>query len=308
VERFTQFSAALASVRDQTLQADEIVVVVDGDPILADMVHEHFPEQVVLLQPERWGLSSARMRGVHAVTSEFVAFLDDDAVADPNWLEGLRSHLDDPAVLGVSGASLPKWEADRPAWFPDEFLWVVGCSYRGLPTKSAEVRNVFGGCCMYRRSELLEVGGYDPTYGYRPGHQAGGEEAELALRLRTARPGGRFVYEPSAVIRHRIPASRLTVAYLARRCRDEGIAKAAVARRHRGHDPLDSEREFALALPAAMLRYTFTAPRPEGWVPARALGIVVGASATLAGLAQGRLKPTQSAAAPPRGLVESQEE
>jgi len=290
-------------VRDQTLRPDEIVVVVDGDRVLAERVREHFPEQRVLLQSTCLGLSAARMRGVQEITTDFVAFLDDDAVAEPNWLAGLRAHLDDPTVLAVSGASLPAWEAARPAWFPDEFLWAVGCSYRGLPTRSADVRNVFGGCCMYRRADLLKVGGYDPMYGYRPGHHAGGEEAELALRLRSACPGGRFVHEPAAVIHHHVPTSRLTLAYLARRCRDEGVAKAAVARRHRGLDPLDSERDFALTLPAAVLRYAFTAPRPEGWLPARAIGVVVGAGATLTGLAQGRLaaKRDNGPAAPQAG-------
>ena len=61
-----------------------------------------------------------------------MAFLDDDAVAEPGWLaRARRSTSRDPTSLGVGGLTLPAWETSRPRWWPEEFDWVVGCTFVG---------------------------------------------------------------------------------------------------------------------------------------------------------------------------------
>ena len=71
-----------------------------------------------------------------------------------------------PDVIGVGGHVTPNWRAPRPSWFPEEFLWVVGCSYAGLPETQAEVRNPIGANMAFRRSVFARSGGFDPdTFG-----------------------------------------------------------------------------------------------------------------------------------------------
>ncbi len=59
-----------------------------------------------------------------------MAFLDDDTVADSDWLAQLMLGYQDSNVVGVGGLADPIWPSQQPGWFPEEFLWVLGCSHR----------------------------------------------------------------------------------------------------------------------------------------------------------------------------------
>src|SRR5690606_32471376 len=96
------------------------------------------------------GLSGARNTGLLAATGEIVAFMDDDAVADPGWLKALSARFVSPFVMGVGGPIVPRWPDDRPAWLPREFDWVVGCSYDGQPS-TGDDRNLIGCNMAFRR-------------------------------------------------------------------------------------------------------------------------------------------------------------
>jgi glycosyltransferase involved in cell wall biosynthesis len=87
------------------------------------------------------GLSGGRSSGVGAATGEVVAFLDDDAVAAPDRLEHVVAEYADDRVMAVGGRTEPSSDEPAPGWFPEEFGWVVGSSYRGLPTRRVAIRN-----------------------------------------------------------------------------------------------------------------------------------------------------------------------
>jgi GT2 family glycosyltransferase len=250
VERWDWLRAAVQSVADQTIPVAETVVVIDGDQDLAKLAVEHLSNACTVVALDvRGGLSEARNAGLAAVTTRFVAFLDDDAEAEHDWLQQLMEPLSDPQVLGVSGRSVPIWEHGEPAWFPPELLWVVGCSYLGLPSEVGEVRNVFGGCAAYR-SELFEIyGGFRSDFGRHLNDAAGGEETDFCLRASEAEAYRSFMYNPRAIIHHHVPASRTTVAYIAKRSFAEGRAKARLVARTRygiARRRLETETSYAL--------------------------------------------------------------
>src|SRR5215469_10777102 len=85
-KRRNDLAAAIASVQSQTLQCKEIMVVADHNPELLAWVQEHFPAVIAIENKEARGLSGARNSGVARARGDILAFLDDDAVADPNWL------------------------------------------------------------------------------------------------------------------------------------------------------------------------------------------------------------------------------
>lgn len=283
LSRLARLVAAVRSVEAQTRPPEELLVVVDGDEFLALHVQAALPGRRVECLGENRGVSVARTTGARQLDTDLVVFLDDDAVADPGWLAGLLLPLHEHDVLGVSGRSLPVFEGRRPAWLPDEFLWALGCSYRGMPTVATRVRNFYGGCAVVRRSVFLEVGGYDPAAGHHGDRPGGGEEADFCLRA-SAVTGGVFAFQPGAVIHHHVPRSRLTLRYLTRRCFSEGVAKARMARRL-PPGALDAERSFARALPAAVGRALLHPSRAP-----QAVGLVTASAAVLLGLLVGRLR------------------
>jgi glycosyltransferase involved in cell wall biosynthesis len=90
-ERWDQLIAAVGSARDQTVPPRELVVVVDGNAALLERASGELPATQVVGNRHAPGISGARNTGVEVTTAPVVAFLDDDAVAEEQWLEALVS-------------------------------------------------------------------------------------------------------------------------------------------------------------------------------------------------------------------------
>ena len=173
-QRWDDTHAAVQSVRDQSFANREIILVVDHNPALQASFASVLPDITVIENREDRGLSGGKNTGLEVARGDVVAFLDDDAVAEQDWLKFLVDSYEDPSVVGVGGLTLPLWEEPRPAWFPKEFDWVVGCTYRGMPETRGPVRNLLGGNASFRRDTLKRVGGFQNGIG-RPadgGHSA----------------------------------------------------------------------------------------------------------------------------------------
>src|ERR1043165_9957139 len=99
-KRWQDLQAAVNSVKEQSLPPKEIIVVIDNNPSLAARARKAFDHEMVVENKNPRGLSGARNCGIDAGCGQIIAFLDDDAVADPDWLEILISHYEDPNVIG----------------------------------------------------------------------------------------------------------------------------------------------------------------------------------------------------------------
>lgn len=243
-ERWDDLLLAVDSVRQQSKPPREILVVVDHNARMLARARCHVTDVVVVENDETHGLSGARNCGLRAAQGAVVAFLDDDAVASPHWLEELAAGYDDPAVMGVGGSIKPMWTDGRPRWFPAEFDWVVGCTYRGMPSRTTYVRN-FLGCNMSFRREVFEaIGGFRHAIGRVDKRPLGCEETELCIRALQHWPKKLLMYRPSARVSHRVPASRARRDYFLSRCYSEGLSKALVARFVGAGDGLASERSY----------------------------------------------------------------
>lgn len=292
VARLADTIAAVNSVRAQSLAAAEIIVVVDHNPELHQLLTGQLPGVQVLENAEARGLSGGRNTGIAAATGDIVAFLDDDAVADTDWLKFFAAAYTDPAVAGVGGLTLPSWDTARPAWFPAEFDWVVGCTYVGMPAESAPVRNVLGGNASYRREVFGIVGGFRTGIGRSASKRPlGGEETELCIRLSQRRPDAVLMFDNRAVIWHRVPAVRARLRYFLSRCYAEGLSKAMVARIVGVRDGLSTERSYSSrTLPAGVARGIAAAVRGDLGGLGRSAAIVLGFGAAGAGYCAGSLR------------------
>ncbi len=101
------------------------------------------------------------MTAAEVATSDIVAFLDDDAWADRDWLERLVAayEYEPEHSVAVGGAPIPSFETSRPRWFPVEFDWVFGCAYAGLPEQRAPVPRLIGANMSVLKEALEEIGG-----------------------------------------------------------------------------------------------------------------------------------------------------
>ena len=226
---------------------DELYVVVDTNPALAVELTGSLPTGARLLRCDGAGLSAARNVGIAASRSDVVAFLDDDATADPSWLAALaEAFAADPRLLGAGGPVMARWGAER-RWMPDELLWVVGCTYAGHRQDAGPIRNPIGCNMAFRRHELVGVGGFETSFGKRQGALSTCDETELALRVQRTHGPGRIRFVPGAPVHHLVPASRVSWRLLMQRSISEGLAKARLKRRFEG-PALAAERSYVRLL------------------------------------------------------------
>ena len=288
-DRWDDTLAAVASVSAQSAPAKETIIVVDYNRPLYERLKAALPETVVLENDHQQGLSGGRNTGIAAATGQVVAFLDDDAVADVNWLKCMLDAYTDPNVAGVGGRTLPAWDSSRPAWFPEEFDWVIGCTYIGMPTRRAPVRNLLGGNASFRRDVFDKVGGFTSGIGRgKSKRPLGCEETEFCIRLHQQIPGSILLFDEQAVIRHRVRDDRRRFRYYRSRCYAEGLSKAMVTRNVGTQDGLSSERTYATrTLPAGVLRGVTDAVHGDRAGLNRAGAIVAGLAAVTFGYAAG---------------------
>ena len=291
-ERWDATVAAIQSAHQQTLPPVEVILVIDHNPALLARARANISGIIAIENSEPKGLSGARNSGIAIAQGTFIAFLDDDAIAELDWLEKLYERCKDPLVMGTGGAVDPLWLGPQPRWFPAEFYWVVGCTYRGLPETFTTVRNLYGGCTCIRKEVFDVVGGFRVGIGRVGTIPKGCEETELCIRAHQRWPEKVFLYEPTARIHHQIPPVRATWRYFRSRCYGEGLSKAAIARFVGAKDGLSTERSYTLrTLPVGVWRGLSDAVArrdPSGF--GRAAAIVGGLLTTTAGYLVGSIQ------------------
>jgi glycosyltransferase involved in cell wall biosynthesis len=193
------------------------VIVVDNapaDPRTAALIAGRYADndRVRYVPEPAPGASRARNTGVRCADGEIVAFCDDDIVVDRHWLAALIAALDaHPEVSCVTGLVLPA-ALDTPV--QQRFEWYGGfnrgyrprvfdlAGHRGDTRLYPYTAGSFGGLgnAAFRRSALRRPDPFDVTLG--PGGPAFGAEDQDAF-VALLRSGGRLLYEPAALVRHR---------------------------------------------------------------------------------------------------------
>jgi GT2 family glycosyltransferase len=301
LDRWDAMCEAMDSLRNQTRRPDEIVLVVDRNPELLARASGHWTD--VRVVPSRYqGNSGARTTGYEVTSNELIAFVDDDVVGDPRWIEELVQATQPDEVLGCAGYVGLQWEGEyglwdgkQPRWYPEEFFWVLGGNYRGQPATRSEIRNVIGGIMIFNRKVFAKLGGFSSALGRANGSLISCEETEFCLRASAAFPGGLFLFIPEGKALHTVPRRRQTLRYFVRRCYAEGYSKAILANLVSRRDALDTERGYVLrTLTSGVLRgLSDTVLRADPAGLARATAIIIGLGTTVCGFVYGKLRQTQ---------------
>lgn len=298
LDRYRDVLEAVHSALDQTQPSLDVIVVVDHNTELYARLKKDLPASVTLtLNDGVKGLSAGRNIGAQAAKGEVLAFLDDDAVAEREWLENLIAPFVDPQVMAVGGRAVPFWvQGEESQWLPNELLWILGCSYEGMPIGEGQVRNVMG-CNMAIRADMLSRVGFFNTELGRTGMSGAAEETEISMRLTDLSDGARIAYQSSALVHHKVPPSRLTLRYLLLRSWDEGRSKAILQKTHVRRGKLRVEGTYLRRLLfRSVPRRVVRVPHGPSLAQAAAILLCVGATGSgfAWGMIRGRVTPTQN--------------
>lgn len=287
-DRWVTLQHAIDAALNQINFDDELLVVVDHNDTLLALCREYIGDFLVLPNRRNRGLSGARNTAIDEAHGSIIVFLDDDAIPFDGWLDALRAHYADTRVYGVGGFAKPHWLGGKPGWFPEEFLWVVGCSHCGLSAEPYPVRNLVGANMSFRKAAFDHVGGFVEQMGRIGEKPFGCEETEFSIRLMQANPGAIILFEPSSQVEHHVTQDRASLDYLVRRCWAEGISKAEVSRRVGRSRALSAERHYALrVLPRGIWNGLHDSVGGDLWGVARSVAIVFGFIVTAAGYCVG---------------------
>ncbi|HEY2160379.1 MAG TPA: glycosyltransferase family A protein [Solirubrobacteraceae bacterium] len=282
-DRFGDLADAVRALGQQSVPPREVIVAVDRNPELVALASRQLPTVTVVPNREHHGAGGARNSGAAVASGELIAFMDDDAVPSPDWIERIEDCLGEDGVIGVGGFIEPWWLGRQPQWFPAEFGWVVGCSYTGLPNGRARVRNVIAANMAIRRQVFESIGGFRRDFGKQGGHSEP-EETDLCIRAARRWPERTWIYDPAIHVRHRVPSSRARFGYFVRRCFNEGTGKASLASLVGPGDALSEETAYVRkVLPRGIAQglAAFFGGR-DAFGLLRAAAIVVGLSVTAA--------------------------
>ena len=279
----------LAGLRDQTVAWDRFaVLVVDSGSSpavsaeLAEIVAAHPGGRLVVV--EKSGVSLARNIGACAAGGDYVAYIDDDAVPAPDWVERIIAAIQEapcpPAVIG--GRILPVWEAPLPSWWPASLrgvLSIIETEGRGEYRSSDLPASLepYGANVVMRVPVLLEAGGFGTKVGRRGDILLSDEEVQLAWRLQDAGHPVRF--DSRIVVQHRIQAVRLTPAWLLSRLYWQGVS-TVISRRLMGRSGAvwrELPRRLVVALvcwPVILCRGNSSRWIASRWRLAYALGFI----------------------------------
>ncbi len=266
-----------------------------------------------LLRVDQPGLSVARNAGARAARAEYICYIDDDALAEPDLvttaLDACAATHPSPALIG--GRALPAWEAPLPAWWPPSLRGVLSIvevegsgEYRGpgLPPNLEPCGAIF----VVHVPTLLSAGGFDPGSGRSGSVLLSDEEVQLAWRLQAAGYSAR--YDLRLTVHHRIQASRLTPAWLLNRQYWQGVS-AVQTRRVLGRPGAvwrELPRRLAVAVlfaPLALLPRRSARLIGARWRLAYATGFIRGAAYWRTGGAVARVSSPRAAIALIRSAI-----
>jgi len=205
------------------------------------------------------GLSRARNRGAALARGRWIAYLDDDALARPDWAERLAAVLQalPPQVALLGGRIDPRWPAGHaaPRDVTPRWLLLLSCVRRDGDGRVDAGWDVCGANLVVRRDALAAIGGFPEGLGRVGGRLIGGEESYVIRRLQ--RDGLEARYDGRFGVEHCIEPERLGRPWLRRRAYWEGVTRVAI------------HRALGEALPRALWRPKLLASIPMLWLLAR---------------------------------------
>jgi len=236
-DRLKDFFNLVISVKHQQV-IPKMIVVVERNSKLKEQVerillNNNVPSNVIFSET-RLGLAGARNRGALASNTDFVGFVDDDAVLDSHWSQNVVADFDAmEEAVGVTGLTIPRWDNLQDAWFPRPLYWLIGCSDARVVNHRCFVQWASGTNMAFRRSLFKSFLFDERLGGIKPGPQPNfvGDENEFVLRI-TRRTGQRILFDPSIKVYHKIQHYKISNQYIRKYSLMQGYAEAEYRKKY----------------------------------------------------------------------------
>lgn len=281
----------IASLCEQTLDPAryEILVVNNAStdatiPTVENLIKKYPKHKIFMVDEAALGSSHARNTALRHCNSPLLAYGDDDALVEPDWLERF---LNDFTKLGsdlgkVGGEIKPVWGAPRPAWLTDGMLPLLSAA-TGLGTEAKFCNHpIFEGNSCYRREAVIAAGGFPVKLGRRGAMLMSGENS-VDLLMSVA--GWKIYYDPTIVMHHVIHADRLTPGWMRRRYFWQGVTDYTSIQflKQQG---ITTNQPDNIALPESGLDWAFvndpmTPPTPDNLIKIWGIGYMMASTGVI---------------------------
>ncbi|MDT3698280.1 MAG: glycosyltransferase family A protein [Thermincola sp.] len=221
----------LQSLVDQTLDKSlyEVIVVNNNSTDSTELIAQSFvdeQENFSLVVAIEQGLSHARNRGWQEAKGDYIAYIDDDAKACPDWCERILRAFKTVASnkVCVGGPIFAWFETSPPKWFPEDF---ESFDWGDNPGFIQPPRSKFGFCgsnMVIPKNILQEYGGFSVDYGMVGEKMGLAEESHFFFKL--YKDNYLFWYDPKMIVEHWVPVFKVKMKYILKRAFTNGVTQA----------------------------------------------------------------------------------
>lgn len=232
--RAKDLGEAIQSGLDQPFAKGELEVVVidnkstDNTAQLVSSMQKTAGERLRYIMESKLGLSVARNRAIKEARGEYILFLDDDAIASPQWARHIVNVFESDPLIGCVGGKIdPIWEGAEPTWIPEEHRGVYTIlDFSQQVTEMMAPSIPYGANVAFRKSVFKEMQPFREDLGRVGTNLLSSEESELIARLRKKY---KVYYTPFASVQHKVAKERTTKKWFLRRIFWQGVGDAVRA-------------------------------------------------------------------------------
>lgn len=201
--RQKQVHETVDSLLNQSVKPFEIIVIDDGSNPHLKMRLNARNLKVIRFEKEQ-GLSKSRNYAINVAKGEYVAFIDDDAVASKNWLEEIQKGIKVGADI-LGGPLEPIFKAKPPKWWNEkDFGVTAGVGNLGT-------REIWGANMVIKKDVFEKIGFFNPKIGRTDGKLLSCEDSDL---INKAKAYFNIVFMPKAIVFHVVTPERMSLRYI----------------------------------------------------------------------------------------------
>jgi len=194
----------VTSLVSQSVKPFEIIIIDDGSTPPLNLRFSQKKLKLIRFD-KNVGACSARNYGINVAKGEYVAFIDDDAMADKHWLEEMQKGIKMEADI-LGGPLKPIYETSPPKWWNEKDFGF----YSGVGNIWGSY--IWGANMIVRKEVFRKIGLFRSDLGPRKGKHSGGEELDLINRARVR--GYHVLFIPKAIVCHKVKSKRMSLGYI----------------------------------------------------------------------------------------------